>query len=432
MITNLPGGRKAGNRRFLAAIMLLCVWLPVSTVAEEPYTIDELMEMAVRHNPAIAGARAAVEEARGRQTQSALYPNPFVELMQDDVPGDSGDISDGTTRLSVGQPIIISGRRGHAVRAAEAGLDVARWNYEATRHRVFRELNEVWFEILYLSDAMQIESELITSAEEIADLAPRQSESMRAIVLAETLLARILGLSTEQAVARDRLEALLGGERVQASRLEGELESALDPSEVARLQRQSIAEHPRMQASKARLREAESRRLETASRVTPDVTVSAIGGVDGRNDEGFVGAGIMVPIPLFNRLQGERAEGRAAVKRLEAEQAESETELRAELRIMLQMLNELDTLVETYGRNIVPMAEEAFEATLQDYREGNATVTDALDALRSLGDARRSELRFRRELSDTLSRYRHFVRYGPAASIDMPESVDSTADNEVP
>ncbi len=410
----------------LMVALVLCAPLP--TMSQDSYTIDELLRRADANNPRIAAARAGVMEAQGRHDQEGRYPNPFVEFMHDDVPTDSGSVSDGKSTVTLGQPIIIGGRRGHAVRAAEAGIEAAKWDYEEVRHLVFEELHNVWFEIAYLSDAMQIESDLVTRAKEIARLAKRETEVKRATVMAETFLAGILGLSTQQAIAVDRLQELLGGERLEANRLRGELESALDPTEVARLQSRSLAEHPRLLASEARVRQAEGDLRTARARVTPDITVSVLGGYAGRDDEGFAGAGVMIPIPLLNRLQGARAEAKAAFERREAEREQNAVGLQAELRIMLQLLNELDTLVETYGRSIVPMAQEAHAATLEDFREGRATVTDVLATLRDLAAAQRSELEFRLELSKTLSRYRHFVRYGPTSSVELPtEETKSSA-----
>jgi cobalt-zinc-cadmium efflux system outer membrane protein len=203
---------------------------------------------------------------------------------------------------------------------------------------------------------------------------------------------------------------------VETRRLQGALETALDPEEIARLQAQSVADHPRLRMKEAQVRGAESDWRAAESAVIPDVTFSVLGGYWGREEEGFVGAGVMVPLPLINRLQGRREEARAAITRREAEREIEEIALATELQTLLQLLNELDTLVHTYGSRLVPMAEESMAATSEAYAGGTAGMADALESLRSLAAARRAELRYRYELSTTLSRYRHFVLYAPEGS----------------
>jgi cobalt-zinc-cadmium efflux system outer membrane protein len=409
----------------MLAILLIsaCTGLGSHVRAAEPFTIDELLVMADAHNPRIAAARAGMEEALGRQQQAGLYPNPFIAVMQDDVPSDSGDVGDGTTTVTLGQPVTLSRRRGHEVRAAEAGVDAAKWEFESVRHTVFNDLHETWFEIAFAGQAIEVEYALIEEAERLAGSARTEGERVRAELEAETLLAGVLTYVTRQAVARERLTELLGGIDVETHRLQGTLESALDPSEIARLQAQSVEEHPRLRMREAQVRGARSDWRAAESAVIPDVTFSVLGGYWGNDEEGFVGAGVMVPLPLINRLQGRRAEAKAGIARREAERDAEEIALETELQTMLQLINELDTLVQTYGTRLVPMAEESLLSTGESYAGGGVGMADALESLRSLAAVRRAELRYRYELSTTLSRYRHFVLYGPQGS---PETVTAT------
>ncbi len=404
--------------RVLAILLIgACTALASHARGAEPFTIDELLVMADAHNPRIAAARAGMREARGRQRQAGLYTNPFIEVMQDDVPSGSGDVGDGTTTVTLGQPVILSRRRGHEVRAGEAGVEAAAWEYESVRHTVFNELHETWLEIAFAGQAIEVEYALVEGAEGLASHARTDGERARAELEAETLLAGVLTYVTRQAVARERLRELIGGLEVETRRLHGSLETALDPGEIARLQAQSVADHPRLKMREAQVRGAESDWRAAESAAIPDVTFSVLGGYWGSDEEGFVGAGVMVPLPLINRLQGRREEARAAIARREAEREAEENALATELRTLLQLINELDTLVQTYGARLVPMAEASLSSTSEAYAGGEAGMADALESLRSLGAVRRAELQYRYEMSTTLSRYRHFVRYGPGQAV---------------
>ena len=99
-------------------------------------------------------------------------------------------------------------------------------------------------------------------------------------------------------------------------------------------------------------------------------------------------AGITLPLPLFDRNQGEIA--RSAGERTAAEKdAEwAERSVLARLEGAYEAARLLDEELRTLEPDLVRRAEEARAVSLASYREGAATLLQVLDASRTLGEVR--------------------------------------------
>ena len=75
------------SRRLMAWMGLLLsglqlLGLSTGTQASEPnpttYTLNTVIELALEHNPTIAGAQGLVRQSRGQQFAAGAYPNPSI------------------------------------------------------------------------------------------------------------------------------------------------------------------------------------------------------------------------------------------------------------------------------------------------------------------------------------------------------------------
>src|SRR5215471_15663635 len=89
-----------------------------------PYSLSEILALAVERSPILADAQGAMKEGRGQQIAAGAYPNPVLEGG-----AGKGSIRDPSTGVSiiehtvtVGQPIEWMGKRQARQEAANAGV----------------------------------------------------------------------------------------------------------------------------------------------------------------------------------------------------------------------------------------------------------------------------------------------------------------------
>ncbi len=127
--------------------------------------------------------------------------------------------------------------------------------------------------------------------------------------------------------------------------------------------------------------------LEKSQRV-PDLTVSVGSQYDERERERVNVVGLSMPIPLFNRNQGNVL---AAARR--ADQARdlrnsSELRLRTEIQIAMDQWMTANTEVTSFNQTILPAAQNAVDTATRGFEMGKFNFLDVLDAQRTLISAR--------------------------------------------
>jgi cobalt-zinc-cadmium efflux system outer membrane protein len=134
----------------------------------------------------------------------------------------------------------------------------------------------------------------------------------------------------------------------------------------------------------------------------PDISVSA--GLRHLNESDDVAAvaSISIPLFIFNNKQTGVQRSEVGLSRASKEQAVTETRLRSSLLIAYQRLSILHQEVTTLKSEVLPGAEEAFNAATKIYRLGK------LDLL-SLLDAQRTYFETRQQYVDAVTEYHRVV-----------------------
>src|SRR4051794_15160 len=76
--------------------------------APSPLTVEQLLSLAAQNHPDVAAARARAEAARGRLIQAGLYPNPVVNVHDDEINNPGGPV--GHIGVTFSQQIVRGGK----------------------------------------------------------------------------------------------------------------------------------------------------------------------------------------------------------------------------------------------------------------------------------------------------------------------------------
>lgn len=362
-----------------------------------PLSLREALAAALLHNPRLQAASYGPRVAEARILQAGQRPNPEVEFGVEGFGGD-GELEGfggAETTLSLGQTIELGGKRQRRVEAAEAGLSVARTEYEAARLEVMTETTLLYVAAVELRRRIEVAEGVLALAEEAADVARRRVEAgdvaptdrTRARLLTSSARIEVDRLRRRLVVARRELAAMWGATEPTFGPLTSGFDAVREVPALAELDAR-LDDHPRL-----RLAAAEVERLRAVadlerSRGVPDVTVGAGVQYKGEVDEPGLVAGVSIPLPLFDRNQGN-----ALAARLEAVRAVSDRQAtRVELSTRLARAHgDLEVAyheARAVESDLLPAAEQAFDAVRRAYGEGKEPYLAVLEAQRSLTEAR--------------------------------------------
>jgi cobalt-zinc-cadmium efflux system outer membrane protein len=364
-------------------------------------TAEDALARALERSPELASFSWEVRAREGNALQAGLLPNPEMEAELEEF-GGSGALSGfgaSETTFLVSQRIETAGKRPKRRRVADIDVEVAGWEYEAARLKVFAGVSKAFAGVLAGQDR-------VTVSEELVGVSEASLESVRRLVAAgatptvertrasvEVATARVELATARRALeaARAELAATWGGQAADFMRAEGDLGQAVPPPPLETV-RAWLGRNPEL----ARWDREVARRLAVVeledARRLPDVTaVAGFKYLAEPNDAALV-AGFSVPIPVFDRNQGTRAAARSGLHRARHERRAAAARLAAELEATSQELAARHHEVSELGERILPTAQEAYEGVRRGYLQGLFRNVDVLDAQRTLFELRLREL----------------------------------------
>ena len=355
-----------------------------------PLTLERALQSAFAHNPNLAAAQWEIGVAEGDRQQAGLIPNPQVSWEAEDTRRRSR-----TTTLMLSQPLELGGKRGARIEVAERTQDAAGIELERRRN----ELRADVFQAFYNSTIAQQRLLLTEQSLQLAERGLRVAqgrinagkaapvEAMRAQVQLSQVRLELRRAERDQATAYQQLAQVTGAPQATFTRVE-EPTTALPAiaSPQTLLDRLPTTAELRLARLQINQKEA-SLGLEKALRI-PDLTVS-IGSQYSETDRERVNLlGVSMPIPLFNRNQGNVLAAARRTDQARDLRNASELRLRSEVQSGLEQWATANTEVNAFNQVILPAAQSAVDTATRGFEMGKFNFLDVLDAQRTLFEAR--------------------------------------------
>lgn len=370
--------------------------LPVFALLAAPalaqtLTADNAARQALERPEASQIIDAPVGVAEGNLTSARTWSNPTLSVEREGVEGFSGDGSE--TFIQLEQTFDVSGRRTLNRRGAEADLRAATLSAISERARIDAEARRRFYAALAANEAVEIERRYKRELEDLLAATERRQVGGDASqydverVRQEFLAADVVLTEAEARAfeARQSLGALLGPDQIDGLTLLG----VLLPDTIPEAE-EGIA--PSVAALEAEA-EAADWRKRSASRYTPDVTVGAgFRQIEGPFDETGLLLSFSVPLPLFDRNQGEYRARLADAQAAEARLRLAEDQINADLTALRFRATSLRDAAARYNAGALASATELRRIATAAFNGGEIAVFEVIDSLSSARDAERQSL----------------------------------------
>ena len=354
--------------------------------AQAPLTLSFAIALALQHNLNLRVAVRDVEITEGGLNQAGLRPNPELSLLSEGVQKNNR-----TTTIAINQALELGGKRPARIAAAERERDVARADLALRRTEVRALVVAAFFEALTAQQRLQLAEASQELAQSVTDAAARRVlagkvsplEETRAKVAQAGVSIELRQAASAVALAQQRLAAIWGSRAPQWSRLvvpAEALEMNYDLPQL--LSRLNTA--PQMMRSRLEIARQQSQVDVELSRRILDLTVSVGSKRDEQAGRSQAIIGLSLPLPLFNRNQGNVLSALRKTDKARDELAAVEQRLASELtQAWLRHQTTRDEL-NILRSTILPGAQSAFDAASQGFALGKFNFLDVLDAQRTL------------------------------------------------
>ncbi|MDD2600324.1 MAG: TolC family protein [Kiritimatiellae bacterium] len=360
-------------------------------------TLQQALALALMHNPELEAYSHEVRAAEARALQAGLPPNPELEFEMESFDRDGEGYNSSEPSLLLSQVIELGGKRKKRTRVAQAQGEVAGWSYQQKRLEVLTATANHFVGVIAAGQRLALARSLLElvgeSSRSVSERvnAGKESPVLKTKANAEMEIAQLDVADAESVLvlARTALAALWNSERSEfqiASNSFDKVRETLPALDALRLQ---LAANPELAEHQAEVRTHQAALEAAQAERIPNLTLAA--GVQ-RYEEDRTHAlifGVGVPLPLFDRNQGNIAAAQHELAKAMAEERSTAIDLSSRLNATYHRLQAAHRRVQALRLKVVPAMEEAYHATHSGYREGKYDLLLVLDAQRTLFAAKR-------------------------------------------
>jgi outer membrane protein, heavy metal efflux system len=382
--------RGLGRVSFRAGSILLFALLLGDGHAAESVRIDALsleqaLELAERHHPELAEARALAEAAGGRSQQSGTLPNPELIGRVEGFPVERNSSREPDYLVGVSQALPLSGRLGKARQADQRDQSRLIRETEWKRLELRKAVHGAFATALYQESADKLQADITSDLRTAVGIARARVAQGDAIpdelARAEMELARgRVELQRSQAMQRQALADLgsaMGVSDLVVGGLTGELEAVLELATVESVSL-DLENSPSLEVARAAVDEKRARiDLARAERV-PDLKVEALYRRLESTRENTIDLGVAIPLPLFDRNQGRLRAARAELAATEARARSTATHTEVRFRESQSRLAASLDQARSLRAEILPRAEMIKASMERRHQAGDISLAELI------------------------------------------------------
>jgi len=366
-----------------------------------PLSLQKALSLGLLQNPELAAFSWEIRSAEARAVQAGLFPNPEIETSMENFGGenDQSGFKGAETTFQVNQLIEMGGKRLKRKQAANLETKLASWDYDSKRLDVFADIAGAFWDVFTAQEHLAITRELTRLSEKTyATVVERVKagkvppvEELQAKVSLTT--ARIEFEQTKHTLesARKRLAATWGSTAPVFETVTGRIDAISPLPRLAELEN-GITGNPDVARWATEIEKKSADVSLKDADAIPDVTIGAGPRYYNETDNTAFVMALSVPIPIFNRNQGERQEARHGLSKAKEEQRAAVVKARTALGQAYQELAAAFLSASSLKEEAMPAAKTAFKSTLEGYREGKFSYPFVLEAQRTLFEARRQHI----------------------------------------
>lgn len=381
-----------------AQVPLSAASAPAPTV--QPLTLAEAIRLALQFSPQIVANRQELAASDGTVIQAGARPNPEIQALIEDTRRESR-----TTTVQFSQPIELGGKRSARVSVAELGRAQTAVDVEGRRAQIRADVSDAFFGAVIAQERVQLAQASAELSGRAADAASKRVQAGKVSPVDETrakvahagVRVELRQAQGELRSARQRLSALLGPAAPRAQVLAWQsnaLPALLSPDT-------SLTDVPALRQARLEVDRRQAMvELERARRI-PDVTLTLGAKRDQQVGRNQTVIGLSIPIPVLDTNRGNLLQALRLHDKAEADLQATRIRVETEWTQLSERQRSAQAEVQALKEEVLPGAESAWQAATTGFELGKFSFLDALDAQRTLFQARAQYLRALNELYRT-------------------------------
>lgn len=401
-------------RTFAAAALALLLAEASFGQSTTRITLDQAIDLALAHNHSLLATRTQILQNQAQEITANLRPNPTLGVDSQFVPffspqDFSGENVDQTQQFDIGLSYLFE--RGHKrqrrLQAARDTTAVTRAQIADAERTLAFNVGQQFVSVLLAESTLQFALEDLKGFQQAVNISEAQ---LKAGYIGEgdylKIKLQLLQFQTDVSSARlAKVQALvglrefLGYNAVPADYdVVGDLAYQPVNGNLEDLQARALHERPDLRAADLGITAAQSQILLAKANAKVDVTGTYnFSHVAGENSASLFAN---VPLPIFDRGQGEIARTRYALAQAQEQQQSASDTVLSDVANAFEAVRSNQEVVQLYMSGYLKQAQDSRDISEYAYKRGAASLLDYLDAERSY---RAVQLAYRQALASYMT-----------------------------
>ncbi len=361
---------------FLAALACcVVVLLPARPYAQQSVDFATALDLARKNNPDWKSAGQEIEIARGKLTTARLI-SPFNPVLEGQagrrtIPSERNGADYG---VGVSMELEVAGQRGLRIGEAEKNLQRAEATFKDYARTFTAKIARAFYQALFARERVALLRRVEGLNQRLHDVTRIKFEAGDVSGLELNVAAVRYGRARKETLDGERelrqalleLRRLVGVDELVAP--VGEISIVVPPVSLQQALERARANRPDLAAKSRELERAESEIALRRREIFPNPSVGVFFNREASGDKTVLG-GISIPLPFFNRRQGELESLEARKFQARAELLVLEKEIRKEMDQALSQWEASLQGFQLFQKEIIARTEENFKLLEAAYRE---------------------------------------------------------------
>jgi outer membrane protein, heavy metal efflux system len=404
-------------RRVLAGICgasISALALGQAPSAPVTITLDQAIQIALQKNHTLLAARTTVPQSEAQEVTANLRPNPTLFTDWEYLPlthTENGILNylHDSTEGDIGLSYLFERgkKRQHRLQAAKDVTTVTRSTVMDNERALTFQVAQLFINVQLAESTLSLAQQDLSSFQNTVDIAQFQFGS-GAISENDYLKIKLQLLQFQQDVQQANLtreqslsdlRQQLGYESVPSNYdVAGSFEYRPLTVGLGELQAQAVNGRPDLRAAVQSVTAANSQYQLAKANGKQDVTVS--GNYSHVNAISAVTFSVSIPLPIFDRNQGEIERTRIAISQAQEQREAARGQVVTDVRDAYEALQQSSRVAQLFQSGYLDVSQKSRAISEYAYRRGAATLLDFLDAERSF---RATQLAYRQAVAAYLT-----------------------------
>jgi len=374
-------------------------------------TLDDAIRMALQHNHALQALRSTIQQSLAEEVTANLRPNPTLGLDAQFLPifqpnQFSSDYIDQQAQFDAGVGYLFERgkKRQHRLKAAQDQSTVVRSQVSDSERQLVFNVGQQFIDVLLAESTLEFAQQDLESFQKTVDIS---KERFRVGDLSEgdflKIKLQLLQFQSDVSAAKlaklqslAALRQLLGFESVPDDYdVQGTLDYQPVHANLNELKSLAAINRPDLRAAQQAVAAAESQLALQQANGKMDITGTFnYTHTAGLNTGAFY---YNMPLPIFNRNQGEITRARYAITQAQEQASETTQQVSTDVVQAYENLHTNDEIIQLYQGGYVDQAKQSRDISEYAYRKGAASLLDYLDSERTY---RANQLAYRQALAN--------------------------------